>query len=157
MTTAPVVTITDEIIAELEQLSEMATPGPWHYAQHDDCQYVAGPCDEFICTDGDHVHDIQFIVATNPQIVAALLAERASLLAEIEKRTQQLRMIVRQHMPLEEMEDMPGWSQVVDAEKAIRQRNEVKEKLDRIRAMVTTDNESKESFIDRVRSILFAK
>lgn len=82
MTTAPVVTITDEIIAELEQLSDMATPGPWHYAKHDDCQYVAGPCDEFVCTDGDHVHDIQFIVATNPKIIRALLAERASLLAD---------------------------------------------------------------------------
>lgn len=83
MTTAPVVTITDEIVADLEGLVELATPGPWHYAQHDDCQYVAGPCDEFVCTDGDHVHDIEFIVAANPAIIRALLQERASLLAHI--------------------------------------------------------------------------
>lgn len=44
MTTSPVTSITDELLAELEQLAGKATPGPWEVAETDsDGSYGAGP------------------------------------------------------------------------------------------------------------------
>lgn len=95
MTTAPVVTVTDELIAELEQLAGKATPGPWVLdfeggslyicEQEDDDKAIAvalpydkglsGEWDGGIKTDANW----QYIAAANPATILALLAERAEL------------------------------------------------------------------------------
>lgn len=85
MTTSPVVTITDELVAELEALADLATDGPWQYVEHDDCEYIEGPCNEFICSSADHIHDSEFIAQTNPAVIKALLSERAELKRDAER------------------------------------------------------------------------
>lgn len=39
MTTNPVVTVTDELLEELEQLAGKATPGPWEFAEREQYDY----------------------------------------------------------------------------------------------------------------------
>lgn len=87
MTTSPVMTVTDELLAELEEAASNATPGPWSY----DGSYV--------CTmrqDGETVYveswnpvadallskNVKYISAANPSTITALTAELHRLRAE---------------------------------------------------------------------------
>ena len=87
MTTSPVMTVTDELLAELEEAASNATPGPWSY----DGSYV--------CTmrqDGETVYveswnpvadallskNVKYISAANPATITALTAELRRLRAE---------------------------------------------------------------------------
>ena len=87
MTTSPVMTVTDELLAELEEAASNATPGPWSY----DGSYV--------CTmrqDGETVYveswnpvadallskNVKYISAANPSTITALTAELRRLRAE---------------------------------------------------------------------------
>ena len=87
MTTTPVMTVTDELLAELEEAASNATPGPWSY----DGSYV--------CTmrqDGETVYveswnpvadallskNVKYISAANPSTITALTAELRRLRAE---------------------------------------------------------------------------
>ncbi len=88
MTTSPVMSITDELVAELEALASKATPGPWEwdgrevdeegYVYIPECSYLVGA----ICLadnyEGYH-DDCDFMAAANPSVIRALLAERAEL------------------------------------------------------------------------------
>ena len=56
-----------------------------------------------------------------------------ALIAENEHLTKQLHMMVRQCLPLEAMEGMPGWSEVVEAHKAIEQRDQARAEVDALR------------------------
>ena len=86
-TTGPVTTVTDELLAELEEAASNATPGPWSY----DGSYV--------CTmrqDGETVYveswnpvadallskNVKYISAANPSTITALTAELRRLRAE---------------------------------------------------------------------------
>ena len=86
-TTGPVMTVTDELLAELEEAASNATPGQWSY----DGSYV--------CTmrqDGETVYveswnpvadallskNAKYIAAANPATIAALAAELSRLRAE---------------------------------------------------------------------------
>ena len=87
MSTSPVITVTDELLAELEEAASNATPGPWSY----DGSYV--------CTmrqDGETVYveswnpvadallskNVKYISAANPATITALTAELRRLRAE---------------------------------------------------------------------------
>lgn len=92
MTTSPVVSITDELIAELEALAINATPGPWRYeAGEEDTdgpaawpEVYAGDVavigDEGFYGDNEQDEaDAEYIALANPSTILALLAERADL------------------------------------------------------------------------------
>ena len=87
MTTSPVLSVTDELLAELEESASNATAGPWSY----DGSYV--------CTmrqDGETVYveswnpvadallskNVKYISAANPSTITALTAELRRLRAE---------------------------------------------------------------------------
>lgn len=87
MTTSPVMTVTDELLAELEEVASNATPGQWSY----DGSYV--------CTmrqDGETVYveswnpvadallskNVKYISAVNPSTITALTTELRRLRAE---------------------------------------------------------------------------
>lgn len=87
MTASPVMTVTDELLAELEEAAGNATPGPWNY----DGSYV--------CTmrqEGGAVYveswnpiadallskNVKYIASANPATIAALTAELRRLRAE---------------------------------------------------------------------------
>ena len=87
MTTSPVMTVTDELLAELEEAASNATAGPWSY----DGSYV--------CTmrqDGETVYveswnpvadallskNVKYISVANPSTITALTAELRRLRAE---------------------------------------------------------------------------
>ena len=68
MTTSPVMTVTDELLAELEEAAKGATPGPWNY----DGSYV--------CTmrqDGETV----YVESWNP-VADALLSKNVKYIAD---------------------------------------------------------------------------
>lgn len=74
MSTNPVVTVTDELLEELENEAQMATKGPWEAIDSPVGElFVSGSCDEFICGAIDHVHDANFIALANPATILALL------------------------------------------------------------------------------------
>lgn len=87
MSISPVMTITDELLAELEEAASNATPGPWSYDGY------------YICTmrqDGETVYaeswnpvadallskNVKYISAANPSTITALTAELRRLRAE---------------------------------------------------------------------------
>ena len=94
MTTSPVVTITEELVLELEKLALNATPGPWvvdnsrvegsinnaartrHIAMTSLFQSVQGDDEENWANAG-------LIAAANPAVILALLAERAAMQSQI--------------------------------------------------------------------------
>lgn len=93
MTTTPVPTITDDLIAELEMLAGKATPGPWlTHAEHDSASfqgyYVAnGGVDmlAFLGPENQDSTDADYIATANPATILALLAERAELKRDAER------------------------------------------------------------------------
>jgi len=95
MTTSPVMTVTDELLAELEEAASNATPGPWNY----DGSYV--------CTmrqEGGTVYveswnpvadallskNVKYIAAANPATITALTSELRRLRAENAELAQSL-------------------------------------------------------------------
>lgn len=100
MTNAPVLSITDELIAELEELAIKATPGPWQHVEGDDnpdaswaMQFpvVTSEAQEIIGTEGFYSDkqideaNAAFVAAANPATILALLAERAELKRDAER------------------------------------------------------------------------
>jgi hypothetical protein len=93
MSTPPVTSVTEELIAELEREARNATPGPWTAdASPVGELYVSGSCDEFICGAIDHVHDANLIALASPGTILALLAERA----ELKRDAERYRWLIRQ-------------------------------------------------------------
>ena len=85
MTASPVITITDELLAELEAEAQLATDGPWTAdASPVGELYICGPCDEFITGAIDHVHDANFIALANPATILGLIAGRRHLLEALD-------------------------------------------------------------------------
>lgn len=88
MTTSPVMTVTDELLAELEELAAGATEGPWTYETDEDSCYGA----VFVKPDTEHYsppicridNDVtaEFVAATDPTTIMALTAELRRLRAE---------------------------------------------------------------------------
>lgn len=104
MTTSPVVTITDELVAELEVAANNATPGQWlavDYGSYDGNEphwYVdtsAQKADIFDELNGtmspNHwdvargACDMQYIAKANPATILALLSERAELKRSVKR------------------------------------------------------------------------
>ena len=88
MTTGLTVSITDELVSELEALASKATPGPWKwdgrevddegYVYIPECSYLVGA----ICLADNYEgyqDDCDFMAAANPSVIRALLAEREGL------------------------------------------------------------------------------
>lgn len=99
MNTPLVVSVTDELVAELEALASKATPGPWNYdgsyvctmRKEDGTTYVESwnPVADALLS-----KNVRYIATANPATILALLAERAEfrrLLLEQEKIMQSLR------------------------------------------------------------------
>jgi hypothetical protein len=83
MTTPPIQTLTDELLADIENEARMATSGLWEALDSPVGElYVAGPCDELICGAIDHVHDANLIAHMSPDNVIALITELRTLRAE---------------------------------------------------------------------------
>ena len=87
MTTSPVMTVTDELLAELEESAKGATPGPWNY----DGSYVCTMRQDgetFYVESWNPVADallsknVKYIAAANPATITALTAELRRLRAE---------------------------------------------------------------------------
>lgn len=88
MTTPPVTSITDELLAELEQLAGKATPGPWLYepgSEDEDSAWsmqfpiVTSDSREIIGTEGFYSEkdvdeaNAEFVARANPATILALL------------------------------------------------------------------------------------
>lgn len=87
MTTSPVVSVTDELVAELGALAEAATQGNW-VAEGDDLFFNEDGYTKHlmetsegtdICHDAEHPANLSFIAAASPATILALLSERAEL------------------------------------------------------------------------------
>lgn len=81
MTTSPVLSITEELLAELEQKAKAATPGPWRIycddvIENNEGEYVV---DVLPSTDDDAAH----IAAANPATILALVEHIRSLEARL--------------------------------------------------------------------------
>ena len=105
MTTPPVISVTDELIAELKSVTRNATPGPWvadmfgisgqgGYPKIRASGHI-GPIAEVrsnlkysgLC-EAEHIEragNAEFISAANPAMLLALLAERAELKRDAER------------------------------------------------------------------------
>jgi hypothetical protein len=78
--------ITDEMVEELEAEARMSTLGIWTAEDSPGGGiYISGECAEFICGAIYHVHDANFIALANPATILALLAERAELVRDRER------------------------------------------------------------------------
>lgn len=78
MSTNPVVTVTDELLEELEQLASKATPGPWTAFTEESFSgwWAVGDLDEREIGSGDGGYDeedARFIAQANPATILALL------------------------------------------------------------------------------------
>lgn len=88
MTTAPVLTITEELVAELEQLAGKATPGPWERLTNHGIYSVASADWELFEARVDQPNDASdsaFSARANPATILALLTERAELKRDAER------------------------------------------------------------------------
>jgi hypothetical protein len=93
MTVAPVMSITEELIAELERLAGKATGGDWEYRLglistmpgHDGSVPIAVAPNSPKNWRGQRDTNMQYIAAANPAVIRALLAERAELKADIDQ------------------------------------------------------------------------
>ena len=94
MTTSPVTSITDELLAELEQLAGKATPGPWQwdgreveddgYVHIPECSYLVGA----ICLADNYEgyqDDCDFMAKANPTTILALLQHVRELTKDRER------------------------------------------------------------------------
>lgn len=86
MTTPPVVSITDELIAELEAAAKVATPGPWHIEiDEDSCSgamFIAGGLEQYFGSEIARLYvddDAIYMMIANPATILALLAHITDL------------------------------------------------------------------------------
>lgn len=89
-------TVTDELLAELEELAAGATEGPWKYETDEDSCYGA----VFVKPDTEHYsppicridHNVtaEFVAATDPTTIMAITAELRRLRAENAELAQSL-------------------------------------------------------------------
>ena len=91
MTTSPVTSITDELIAELDAAAKAATCGPWRHATElgqigsvDVGDYVLAQAQQ-LSYDGNSQRNknAAYIALANPATILALLAERAAMQEQI--------------------------------------------------------------------------
>lgn len=90
MSNAPVMSITDELVAELESLASKATGGEWEYhmglirtmADSDGYVPVAVAPNAPKNWRGQRDTNMKYIAAANPDVLRALLSERAELLRD---------------------------------------------------------------------------
>jgi len=87
MKTGLVVSVTDELVAELEALAIKATPGNW--ATDGDTWVCANDSDQLnngfvlaICEGPDKLKNAEYMAKASPLVIRALLAERAELLRD---------------------------------------------------------------------------
>ena len=100
MTTPPIVSITDELIAELEQLADKATGGDWEYrlgmirimADSDGYVPVAVAPNAPKNWRAQRDTNMQYIASVQPSVIRALLAERAKLKRDAERMREALRV-----------------------------------------------------------------
>lgn len=100
MTTSPVVTITEELVEELEALAESAIPGPWFADSYDGDRYVSPEQNGETAVANVLANDFDdetgrwfagglteathaFMAMANPSTILALLAERAAMQSQI--------------------------------------------------------------------------
>ena len=90
MTTGLVISVTDELVAELEALASKATPGNW--ATDGDTWVCANDSDQLnngfvlaICEGPDKLKNAEYMANASPLVIRALLAERAELLRDAER------------------------------------------------------------------------
>lgn len=102
-TTPPIMTINDELLAELEQLAGKATPGPWWIDSHGHNMVSESAGNKLVFTADDRMGksernketgnlshwpndwDASFIATANPETIKALLAEREELKRDAER------------------------------------------------------------------------
>ena len=90
MSTSPVMTVTDELLAELEAITQLATPGPWVARIEQDSPSFQGyyvsnyGFDMYAClgTSNQGEIDSSFIATANPATITALTTELRRLRAE---------------------------------------------------------------------------
>jgi hypothetical protein len=90
MSTPLVISVTDELVAELEALASKATPGNW--ATDGDTWVCANDSDQLnngfvlaICEGPDKLKNAEYMAKASPLVIRALLAERAELKRDAER------------------------------------------------------------------------
>lgn len=111
MTTSPVMTVTDELLAEIEEAAKAATPGPWNY----DGSYVCTMRQDgetFYVESWNPVADaplsknVKYISAANPATITALTAELRRLRAEnaeLAKDAARLQFVIDEEITISKM------------------------------------------------------
>jgi hypothetical protein len=92
MTTTPITSITDELLAEIEAMARLATPGPWvSRAKHDSPSFQGYYVSNYgvdmyaaLGTSNQDEIDASFIAYANPATVLAMTTELRRLRAENE-------------------------------------------------------------------------
>lgn len=94
MTTTPVLSISDDLLADLQQKSKAATPGPWHLNGR---KSVRGSAKEYIARTNwlNGEHNASHIAATNPATILALVEHIRSLTERLEKAGEWISVEVR--------------------------------------------------------------
>lgn len=87
MTTSPI-TITAELLDDLQRKAKAATPGPWEHIRHRELSMVASDEWELLdirCDQPNDNADGEFIAAANPAVVDALVEHIRSLTERLER------------------------------------------------------------------------
>ena len=79
-----------QAIAELRQLAQAATPGPWRAAISSSMVNRVCTTFETVCETGKNIDDALYIAAANPAAILALIQQRDELLAALEQERKRL-------------------------------------------------------------------
>lgn len=90
MTASPVMSITEELVAELEALASKATPGNWTTdgaacVVAKDSDQLNGGHGLAFCEGPDELKNAKYMAKASPLVIRALLAERAELIRDRER------------------------------------------------------------------------
>lgn len=92
MTTSPVMSITDELVVELEALAGKASPGPWRIEDDEDscagAMFIASGDKKYSGHEIARLYndsDALYIEHANPATILALLADRENLKRDAER------------------------------------------------------------------------
>ena len=90
MSTSPVMSITDEMVVELEALASKATPGTWSYDRSYVCTVRQDGGTTYVeswnpVADALLSKNVHYIALANPATILALLAERKELVRDRER------------------------------------------------------------------------
>lgn len=128
---------------ELKRLAEAATPGPWSVCGEVDSTQGFEIVQDIWNEHGTHTGmdvvvyewsyesdplgvirrpDADFIAAANPSAVLALIAENERLFKLLERT-------VDQHVPLTELEGVPGWSRAVELVEVVAERDQLRAEI----------------------------